>query len=51
MWWQLKSAVGACTDVVIKIQDAIYVLEFKYDSTAREALAQINQQAVCQAIS
>ena len=30
--------------MVIKMQDAIYVLEFKYDGTAREALAQINSR-------
>ena len=40
---EVKSAVGRA-DVVIKMQDAIYVLEFKYDGTAREALAQINSR-------
>lgn len=40
---EVKSAVGRA-DVVIKMKDAIYVLEFKYNSTAREALAQIDSR-------
>ena len=40
---EVKSAVGRA-DVVIKMQDAIYVLEFKMDGTAEEALAQINSK-------
>lgn len=40
---EVKSSVGRA-DVVIKMKDAIYVLEFKYDSTAREALAQIDSK-------
>ena len=40
---EVKSAVGRA-DVVIKMKDAIYVLEFKYDGTAREALAQIDSK-------
>ena len=38
---EVKSAIGRA-DVVVKMTDAIYVLEFKYDGTAQEALAQIN---------
>lgn len=38
---EVKSAVGR-SDVVVKLQDAIYVFEFKMDGTAEEALAQIN---------
>ena len=34
-------AVGRA-DVVIKMQEAIYVFEFKVDGTPEEALAQIN---------
>ena len=40
---EVKSAVGRA-DVVIKMQDAIYVLEFKMNGTAEEALAQINSK-------
>ncbi|MBC8620475.1 ATP-binding protein [Parabacteroides faecis] len=40
---EVKSAVGRA-DVVIKMRDAIYVLEFKYDGTAAEALAQIESR-------
>ena len=40
---EVKSAVGRA-DVVIRMKDAIYVLEFKYDGTAREALAQIDSK-------
>ena len=40
---EVKSAVGRA-DVVIKMQDAIYILEFKMNGTAEEALAQINSK-------
>lgn len=40
---EVKSAVGRA-DVVIKMQDAIYVFEFKVDGTPEEALAQINSK-------
>lgn len=40
---EVKSSVGRA-DVVIKMRDAIYVLEFKYDGTAAEALAQIESR-------
>lgn len=38
---EVKSAAGRA-DVVVKMQDAVYVFEFKMDGSAREALAQIN---------
>lgn len=37
---EVKSAIGRA-DVVVKLQDTIYVFEFKIDGTADEALAQI----------
>ena len=40
---EVKSAVGRA-DVVVKLQDAIYVFEFKVDGSAEEALAQINSK-------
>lgn len=40
---EVKSAIGR-SDVVIKMQDVIYVLEFKMDGTPDEALAQINSK-------
>ena len=40
---EVKSAVGRA-DVVIKMQEAIYVFEFKVDGTPEEALAQINSK-------
>lgn len=40
---EVKSAIGR-SDVVVKLQDAIYVFEFKMDGTAAEALAQINSK-------
>lgn len=40
---EVKSAIGRA-DVVVKLQDAIYVFEFKVDGTAEEALAQINSK-------
>lgn len=38
---EVKTAIGRA-DVVIKMQNAIYVFEFKMDSTPEEALAQID---------
>ena len=40
---EVKSAIGRA-DVVLKLADAIYVFEFKYDSTPEEALAQIDSK-------
>lgn len=40
---EVKSAVGRA-DVVLKLTDAIYVFEFKYDGTPEEALAQIESK-------
>lgn len=40
---EVKSAIGRA-DVVVKMTDAIYVLEFKVDGSAEEALAQINSK-------
>lgn len=40
---EVKSAVGRA-DVVVKLTDAIYVFEFKYDGTPEEALAQIESK-------
>lgn len=40
---EVKNAVDRA-GVVIRMKDAIYVLEFKYDGTAREALAQIDSR-------
>lgn len=40
---EVKNAIGRA-DVVIKMPDAIYVLEFKVDGTPEEALAQINSK-------
>ena len=40
---EVKTAIGRA-DVVVKLQDAIYVFEFKVDGTAAEALAQINSK-------
>lgn len=40
---EVKSVVG-CVDVVIKMQDVIYVLEFKYDGMVWEVLVQINSR-------
>ncbi len=40
---EVKSAIGRA-DVVVKLQDTIYVFEFKIDGTADEALAQINSK-------
>ena len=40
---EVKSAIGRA-DAVLKLQDAIYVFEFKYDGTPEEALAQIESK-------
>ena len=40
---EVKSAIGRA-DVVLKLSDAIYVFEFKYDGTPDEALAQIESR-------
>ena len=40
---EVKNAIGRA-DVVIKLPDTIYVLEFKVDGTPEEALAQINSK-------
>ena len=40
---EVKSAVGRA-DVVVRLADAVYVFEFKYDGTPEEALAQIDSK-------
>ena len=40
---EVKSAIGRA-DAVVKLQDAIYVFEFKFDGTPEEALAQIDSK-------
>ena len=40
---EVKSAIGRA-DVVLKLADAIYVFEFKYDGTPDEALTQIESK-------
>ena len=40
---EVQSAVGRA-DVVLKLADAVYVFEFKYDGTPDEALAQIDSK-------
>lgn len=40
---EVKSAFGRA-DVVVKLPDAIYVFEFKFDGTPEEALAQIDSK-------
>lgn len=40
---EVKSAIGRA-DVVVKMKDAIYVFEFKFDGTPEEALAQIDSK-------
>ena len=40
---EVKSSVGRA-DVVVKLQDAVYVFEFKYDGIPEEALAQIDRE-------
>ena len=39
----MKSAVGRA-DVVVRLTDAVYVFEFKYDGSPEEALAQIDSK-------
>ena len=39
----MKSSVGRA-DVVVQLQDVVYVFEFKYDGTPEEALAQIDSK-------
>ena len=40
---EVKSAVGRA-DAVVRLQDAVYVFEFKFDGTPEEALAQIKSK-------
>ena len=40
---EVKSAIGRA-DVVVRLTDAVYVFEFKYDGTPDEALAQIESK-------
>ena len=40
---EVKSAVSRA-DVVVRLTDAVYVFEFKYDGTPEEALAQIDSK-------
>ena len=40
---EVKSSVGRA-DVVVKLQDAVYVFEFNYDGIPEEALAQIDSK-------
>ena len=40
---EVQSAIGRA-DVVLKLTDAVYVFEFKYDGTPEEALAQIDSK-------
>lgn len=40
---EVKNSIGRA-DVVIKMPDAIYILEFKVDGTPKDALAQINSK-------
>ena len=40
---EVDTAIGRA-DAVVKMQDAIYVFEFKVDGTPEEALAQINSK-------
>ncbi|MDO4164251.1 MAG: ATP-binding protein [Bacteroides sp.] len=40
---EVKSAVGRA-DAVVKLQDAVYVFEFKFDGTPEEALEQIESK-------
>ena len=39
----MDTAIGRA-DAVVKLQDTIYVFEFKVDGTPEEALAQINSK-------
>ena len=40
---EVQSAIGRA-DVVLKLSDAVYVFEFKFDGTPEEALAQIESK-------
>lgn len=40
---EVKSAIGRA-DVVVRMKDTVYVFEFKFDGTPREALAQIDSK-------
>ena len=40
---EVKSAIGRA-DVVVKMKDAIYVFEFKFDGPPEEALTQIDSK-------
>lgn len=40
---EVKNAIGRA-DVVVRLSDAVYVFEFKYDGTPDEALAQIDSK-------
>ena len=40
---EVDTAIGRA-DAVVKLQDTIYVFEFKVDGTPEEALAQINSK-------
>ncbi len=40
---EVDTAIGRA-DAVVKMQDAVYVFEFKVDGTPEEALAQINSK-------
>lgn len=40
---EVKSAIGRA-DVVVKMKEAVYVFEFKFDGTPEEALAQIDSK-------
>lgn len=40
---EVKSAIGRA-DVVVRLKDAVYVFEFKFDGTPEEALAQIDNK-------
>ena len=39
----IRDSIGRA-DAVVKLQDTIYVFEFKVDGTPEEALAQINSK-------
>ena len=47
---EVDTAIGRA-DAVVKLQDTIYVFEFKVDGTPEEALAQINSKGVCYSVS
>ena len=40
---EVKTATGR-VDAVVQVPDAVYVMEFKYEKSAREALAQIDEK-------